>query len=310
MLVLFSYIIEQPVLPCSESDREGQAVSEPVLVFAPENIAPAIREMESLFKAKEPGHTVDVRSASDKEHIYDIAQLQKKPAVLILSDEQLIEKFLGNYINWYVKFAYDKIVLGYTPKSRAAGLINEKNWQEILGRQNIRLGRMDEKISTLGYRTLIFLGLAKDYYQSDFEKIGNNFSADNIFSSEKELHFLLLANDIDYIFDYLSSVLQYKLSYITFPPEIDFGSQEFKEKYRQAGITIGDRTLNGNLIEYIITVPECAEHHKGGMKFLKVFFSAEGRAILKKYNLSVNLPSFINLKGSRQELEEIETILR
>jgi molybdate/tungstate transport system substrate-binding protein len=236
-------------------------------------------------------------------HLKDI------PDVLILSDEALVDMFLSEAISWYVRFAYDSIVLAFTDKSPHASLISKDNWAGVIEGKDVRLARMDEKISALGYRTLIFLELAEKYYHRDFSGVRNNFLPANIFSSEKELHFLLLANDLDYIFDYLSNARRYKLNYISFPSEINLSDDSFRANYAKSKVIVSKQEFNGAPIRYIVTIPNDAKHHKGGQKFLETFFSKDGMAILKKYNFSLMQPFLVDIGNTNNEVEWMNKVL-
>ena len=303
-LVFIFFILKGDVYSCGpEIKREPIEV---ITIFCPENFAPLIKELRSIFEKKYPRHTIYAPEASDLENIYDILHFKKIPDVLILSDDSLIDKFLSSYIDWYIVFACDKIVLAFKENSKYSAVINEKNWYKIISQKDVRLGRMSEKNSSLGYRTLMVLDLACKFYPQ-FNNL--NFLPQNIFSTEKELNFLLLAGDLDYIFDYLSSAKKYKFRYITLPAQIDLSSCKFKENYAQAKLNLGGRILKGAPIHYIITIPNSVMYPERGLKFLKIMFSKEGKEMLKKYKIQIIKP-YLEVINKTSILKDIEEILK
>lgn len=283
---------------------------EEITIFCPENMVSSIMKMRPVFEKNFPGHTIYAPESSDLENIYDIIHFNKTPDILILSDESLLEKFLFSYIDWYIIFASDRIVLAFTENSKYSSKIDENNWYKIIARGDVKPARMNERISTLGYRTLMALNLAENYYRQDFDNLYRNFLHQNVFSSEKELNFLLLANDLDYIFDYLSAAKRYKFRYITLPAQIDLSSKEFKEDYAQAEITLGDNILTGRPIRYLITIPNNVTYPQRGLKFLRVMFGKQGKEILKNHKIQIAGPYLQIINKTSGVLEDVEEILR
>ena len=288
--------------------RERECI-EGITIFCPENFVSIIRELRPVFKRVYPGYTIYAPEASDLENIYDITHFKKNPDVLILSDDSLIRGFLSAYIDWYIIFAGDRIVLAFTEDSRYSSLVDENNWYEIVSKSGVRLARANERISTLGYRTSMVLDLAKDYYQEDLNKLYKNFLPQNIFSSEKELNFLLLTGDLDYIFSYLSTAKKCKFRYIILPDQIDLGSEEFEEDYAQAEITIGKNILRGSPSRYVITIPNNVTSPERGLKFLTTIFGREGREILKNHGFQVTERHLQIINSSSDLLESVKKIL-
>jgi len=305
-LTFIFFILEENVYSCGpEIKREPIEV---ITIFCPENFVPLIKELRSIFEKKYPRHTIYAPEASDLENIYEILHFRKIPDVLILSDDSLIDKFLSSYIDWYIVFAYDRIVLAFKENSKYSAMINEKNWYKIIAQKDVRLGRMSEKNSPLGYRTLMILDLADDFYPQ-FNSLYKNFLPQNIFSTEKELNFLLLAGDLDYVFDYLSSAKKYKFRYITLPAQIDLSSDEFKENYARTEISLGEKILKGTPIHYIITIPNNVMYPERGLKFLKIMFGKQGKEILKKYKIQIIKP-YLQVINKTSILKDIEEILK
>lgn len=306
--LIFHFAFYEYSYACGE-DIKREAVEE-TTIFCPESIAAALKEMRGIFEENNPGHTSYVVEASDLENIYDMCHFKKTPDVVVFSDESLIEKDVSAFIDWYICFASDRIVLAFTNKSKYNSEINEHNWYNIISKKDVIAARANEKISSLGYRTLMMLDLAENYYHQDFSNIHRNFSSQNIFSTEKELTFLLLSADLDYVFTYLSSALQYDLKYIALPDEIDLGCQEFKNNYSLSQVIRGNEVFTGCPIHYVISVPNSVKYPERGSKFLKTMFSKEGIAILQKHKIRLIEQVFHKRNESLKSPEGIEDILK
>lgn len=284
LLFFLFFLLTENVYSCGPETIEREPIEE-ISIFCPENLTSLIKEMRGIFEKNYPGHTIYAAEASDLENIYDILHFNKTPDVLILSDDSLVEKFLSSYVGWYIIFAYDRVILAFSEESKYSSKIGENNWYKIIAQKDVILARMNEKMSPLGYRTIMVLNLAQDYYQQDFNDLFQNFSPQNIFSTQKELNLLLLSADLDYTFNYLSSAEKYKFRYITFPAQIDLS------------------------FRYIITIPNNVAYPERGMKFLKVMFSRQGQEILKRFKVQVMKPSLIIINKSSKIPEGIEKFL-
>ncbi|MDP2038338.1 MAG: substrate-binding domain-containing protein, partial [Ignavibacteria bacterium] len=153
------------------------------------------------FKKENPGVEVLREIAGSRECARKISELKKPCDVFASADYLVIDQLLiPDYADWNLKFATNEMTITYTPKSRRAKEINQKNWYEILLDENVNIGRADPNADPCGYRTVLSLKLADLYYKKGFSK--KILSKDNEYIRPKEVDLLALleAGEVDYIF--------------------------------------------------------------------------------------------------------------
>ena len=57
-----------------------------------------------------------------------------------------------------------RMIVGYTDRSKHSAEIDSTNWPRILSEKGVEVGRPDPNTAPAGYRTLLMLQLAEDYY--------------------------------------------------------------------------------------------------------------------------------------------------
>jgi molybdate/tungstate transport system substrate-binding protein len=186
-------------------------------------------------------------------------------------------------------------------------------------------------IDALGYRALMTMQLAENYYGNStifnnlvtrnfnppissvpnegnftivvpkvLEPKGNNVI---LRASSIQLIPLLESGTIDYCFLYLSNARQYGFQFVEFQDEINLGNPQFESFYNHVTVrfehqrfaTIGlDR--EGKTIYYGLTIPTNAAHADLAVDFIKFLLSEEGRGILESVWHPVFLPSYTDNK--------------
>jgi molybdate/tungstate transport system substrate-binding protein len=224
---------------------------------------------------------------------------------------------LGPYADWYIKFATNKLGIAFTDTSLYASEITADNWYEIISRPDVRIGLANPSIDALGYRALMVVQLAEDYYGDDtiFEKlIVNNFAAgfevaqtndvsvikvpellkptqNRIFlrSYSIQLLALLESGEVDYAFEYESVAKQRGLRFLELPQAIDLSSQNYTDQYKQVRVELEFQRFaevvpefEGTPIIYGITIPGNAPHQQEAIKFLEYLIGQEGQHIFNE----------------------------
>jgi molybdate/tungstate transport system substrate-binding protein len=247
--------------------------------------------------------------------IRKITELNQLPDVLFVADSLAIKnRLMPEYADWYIKFYQDRIVLAYSDKSKYTNEINKRNWYQVL----LRFGYANPNLAPVGYRTLMSWQLADLYYKEEiehksiYESLKGSCPADNIMPDVAELLNLLESLSLDYAFVYESTAKQHNLKYIQLPKEIDLGSDEFSEFYKQAKVEISTKkntqkeTLAGAPITFGLTILKGAANTKGAIEFVKFFLGPVGRKILdSNYQTMLNPPLAYNAKNIPEELKPI-----
>ena len=255
-----------------------------------------------------------------------MTELQEDVDVAAVADSQLVHLLMydtplpdknGTYADWCIDFAGNSLGLAYTDKSRYAAEINTGNWNRILSRPEVKIGFSDPRIDSLGYRALMLLQLASDYYKDNhlMEKIIGDGSSSGLNISTQtglttiivpeiwkpisnrvilrtyslQVLSLLESGDVDYSFEYESVARQHGFKFITLPLSINLSSAQYESEYQQVRVKMEyqrfasvNPEFKGSQIVYGITIPNNAPHPVEAEKFLEFLLGPDGREILNK----------------------------
>lgn len=309
-----------------------------------------LQSVETSFETAHPNINVEIEGHGTIQVIRHVTELNEKIDLLLVADYSLIPRMMyttkvpnsqDNFANYYIRFATNSIVLAYSSQSKYASEITPGNWYSILARPDVTLGFANPQYDAIGYRALMAIQLAEDYYEEQglFHDIVTanldppissipNGSNHTIYvpivqepnsnklilrASEVDLIALLQSGHLDYSLIYLSNAKQYNFSYIELPNEINMGSPEHQNNYeriqvtfehqRYATITL-DRT--GETIYYGLTIPKNAPNPDLATEFIKFLLAGQGEAAFKSAYHPVFNPSFAdNLPALPEDLQAI-----
>ncbi len=201
------------------SDRE-------IIVFHAGSLAVPLTRLADEYQESNPGTRILLEAAGSLVCARKITELAKPCDIMASADYQIIDEMLiPGFAGWNLGFATNEIVIAYTEKSKASGLINSNNWIELLLRDDIIYGRSDPDSDPCGYRTLLALKLGEKYYnQPELMKTFENKDRNFIRPKETDLIALLETGALDYIFQYKSVAVQHSLKYLELPDEINLGN--------------------------------------------------------------------------------------
>jgi molybdate/tungstate transport system substrate-binding protein len=307
------------MISCGSGERKVQLkISNAASLIVP------LQAMEKEFESKYPNIDVMLEGHGSLQVIRSVTELGENVDLAAVADYQLVPLLMypaqmpenrGPYADWCIEFATNKLGIAYTTDSMYSTEISAQNWYEILSRPDVRIGLADPRIDSLGYRALMAIQLAQNYYKDNtlFEKlIIDNFSAGfevvnaqgvttikipqlvkptqqriSLRSYSIQLLALLESGDIDYGFEYESVDKQRGLMFLELPPEIDLSSLDYAGQYKKVRVelrfqrfaTIEPR-FEGTQIIYGITIPRNAPHPREAEKFLEFLLGPDGQRIL------------------------------
>jgi molybdate/tungstate transport system substrate-binding protein len=269
ILLVFSLV------SCQNTGKENRLV-----VFHAGSLSLPMKALADSFTVLHPKIQFRMEAAGSVDCARKITELGRSCDLLASADYQVIEQLLipeHAYMNQ--PFAVNSMVIAFTERSRRADEINSMNWPEMLLSPDVFFGRSDPHADPCGYRTVLVLQLAEDYYRDkpvtrpfgvkDFTEKDRRF----IRPKEVDLLALLGNHSIDYIFIYKSVALQHKLRYLELPDEINLGNQSMATHYAQASLKIrggspsDSVTVKGTPIVYSYTIPLNAENPELAKKF-------------------------------------------
>ena len=281
----------------NEHGGEGRTL----VAFNAGSLARPMRAALDSFAARE-GVTVLQESAGSLESARKLTELGKIPDVIALADEEVFPQLLmPKHAAWYARFAHNRMVLAYGPRSRGAEGITGDNWWRVILRPDVETGRADPQRDPNGYRTLLVAQLAEHHYAQPglAARLLLAMPERNVRASETDLVGLLQAGELDYIWSYESMARAQGLSYVRLPDAIDLSTPAESASYERASVTVlgtrGDSvTFRGRPIVYAVSVPHGAPHPDVAERFLRFLLSADGRRVLRAEGLdALDAPSVI-----------------
>jgi molybdate/tungstate transport system substrate-binding protein len=232
--------------------------------------------------------TVQRESGASLEHARKITDLGRVPDVILLADPEVFPQLLmPAYVAWYAELARNRMIIGYTDRSRYAAQIDSTNWLTILTRPDVQVGLPDPDLAPAGYRTLLLLALAGRYYHDPGlrARVLGNAPRKNMRPNAAELAALLQTGELDYIFDYESVAAAYGFHALHLPTAIDLGDPSLASQYAKASVRVRGRggdsiTFVGAPILYALAVPRNAPHPEAAARLAAFILSAQGRRLM------------------------------
>jgi len=274
---------------CAVAPQVG--AGDKLIIFHAGSLSIPFKDMAKAFELQHPGVKVLREAAGSRTCARKITDLGRPCDVMASADYSVIEELLiPEYASWNISFATNEMAIMYRSDSKYAGEINGRNWYRILLRKGVQYGHSDPNSDPCGYRSQLVWQLAEKYYNVPglYERLKKGCPLRNIRPKETDLIALLEAGQIDYLFIYRSVCLQHGMPFVKLPDQINLGSFEYAEFYKQARIKISGKTP-GSFIEkrgkpmiYGITIPGNATHPALAVDFVSFLLGPEGRKIMKR----------------------------
>ncbi len=251
-----------------------------LIIFHAGSLTVPFEKIIDGFKKENPNVEVLKEIAGSRECARKISEIKKPCDVFASADYLVIDQLLiPTFTEWNLKFATNEMTITYSPKSRRAKEINQKNWYEILLDEKVNIGRADPNADPCGYRTVLSLKLADIYYKKNLsERI---LEKDNEYIRPKEIDLLALleAGEVDYIFLYRSVAEQHGLKYLTLPDQVNLKKAELEEHYKQVSVELSGKkpgekiTQAGASMVYGVTIPKNSPNPELAKKFVHYLMS-------------------------------------
>lgn len=279
-----------------DSEAEGTLV-----VFNAGSLAHPLRAALDSFARRE-GITLAQESAGSLETARKITELHRIPDIVALADEEIFPRLLmPEHVEWYARFARNRLVLAHTDRSRHAGEITADTWIGVLERPGVQVGRSDPDLDPAGYRTLLLFDLAERHYADPglADRLLAAAPQRNVRPKEVELTGLLQAGELDYVWTYESVAQAAGLRYLRLPDRIDLGSSTDSAFYAGASVHVAGRTpgdtleLRGRPIAYALGVPRGAPHPVLAARAAAFLLSPEGARLMRSARLDVMEPAAV-----------------
>jgi molybdate/tungstate transport system substrate-binding protein len=284
-LLLFAFIIT------SYSQNRSGVVKGELIIFHAGSLSVPMKEVAAAFNKTYPNVKVLLESAGSVASARKITDLGRPCDIMASADYAVIDNMLiPKYSDWNIRFVSNELSIVFHDKSRYAEKINAKNWYELLMNPDVAFGRADPNSDPCGYRTVLMLQLAEQYYKKP--GLAQSFMGKDLNymrPKEVDLIALLETNSIDYIFLYRSVAIQHKLNYLVLSDEINLKSPVFASNYATVSTEINGKApgqkerIKGEPMIYGVTMLRDAPNKEAAIAFLTFLLTKEkGIKIMEK----------------------------
>ena len=252
------------VLVLSACERSPEPPKPPISIFAAASLARPLRVLTDSFHRR-ARISSQAELGGSLEQVRKITELGRIPDALMLVDDDVIAALMPTHLDWYVRFATNRVVVAYTARSKHADSIAADNWWQVLSRHDVVVGRADPNVAPAGKHALSLLRRAEMYYKKPGlgDRLIAQASLKYMRPNATELAALLETGDVDYILDYESVARQYGFQFVTLPEDLAIA------------------------VLYGISVPRSAAHFQEGVDFVAFVLSDEGKRILRDASVNV-----------------------
>lgn len=272
----------------SDDRSKGSTSPDTAVVYLAASLTKPLQAALDTF-ARRNNVVVLRESGASLEHARKITELGRVPDVIALADVEVFPQLLmPAHVSWYAEFARNRMIIGYTDRSRHASEIDSLDWPRILSMPDVQVGRPDPDLAPAGYRTLITLRLAERYYGMPglSARVLANAPPRNMRPNAAELAALLQTGELDYVFDYESVAAAYGFKALHLPAAIDLGDPTQANAYAAARVRVKGKqkdsvTFIGSPIVYALSVPQGAPHAAAARALATFLLSAEGRRMMR-----------------------------
>ncbi len=286
-----------------------------LVIYAASSLAGQMNATAAKFESEHPNVNVQIKYGGSSDLINQITSLNQSVDIMASADYGLINKnLMPNYTTYNLKNGRNEIVIAYTDKSKNSSQINGDNWYQIFSQSNVTVGIADPNSAPAGYRGVMMIQLAGNYY-NDSTLFNNLIEQNTAISSTQngtntvinsptdinpsskivvrpavgDLMPVLQSGAVDYVLVYKSDADQLKSSgvkYITLPPELALSNTTYEPIYKNISITQfsgTNKSKNVTLtpIVYGITILKNAPHQQLATEFLQLLLSSQGVQITK-----------------------------
>jgi molybdate/tungstate transport system substrate-binding protein len=280
-------------MPFAYAAVQEEKVPARLTVFYAAGLNTAMDQAFKEFKKIHPEAEITGESSGTLLAIRKITELKKQADIIFVADALSIKNMLmPEYADWYISFYKDRVVLAHTDRSKYTNEIDAGNWYKILARPDVRFGYANPNLAPIGYRTLMTWQLADLFYKeklndkSIYETLKEKCPKEHIMPDVAEMLHILESLFLDYGFVYESTARQHNLKYIRLPEQIDLGSEEYADLYKQVSVEVTSNktgkteTIKGSPVIFAFTILKDSPNYPEALEFARFFLGPDGQKIL------------------------------
>ena len=279
-----------------ETLLDSNIVQGNLIVFHAASMTYSLNKIIAAYEQEFPHVNVIPKAYGSRTAALKIAKQNNNCDVLISSDYQVIKSLLiPDFAKWYISFAGDEMVIAYTDSSKKAEEINPENWYSILMSKEVLFGRSDPDSDPSGYRSVICIKLAENYYDEEGMRDNLLFKDKKFIKSKtSEIIHLLKSKKVDYIFTYKSIAQQKGFHFVELPEQINLSLTSQNFTYSTASVKVSSKkpgkyiTRKGEAIRYALTEIKNSSNPKAAISFIQFYITrSKGLKLLLDNNISI-----------------------
>lgn len=291
-------------LSCGKRTEE---TAEVVTVF----LAPALSPVwDAVWQEAEKQLNIELRSEVSGSQVVcrKVTELGRESDLLLVADNRLFQKIASSHTNFRIDFAHDEVVLGVGIRAKRVDEA-EENWIPVLLDEQVRLGRVDENLGPIGYRTLLVWKLQE---LSGHPGLTEQLMAktEKVVEHVGHLATNLKAGDIDYGFLYRTTCIKHDIRFIPLNPQINLGTAE--SDYSKAQVSFKtlesgqevDVAVKGAPITYSLSIPTNAPNNEKAVALVR-YLLHNAQEQFGMYGFTFFTPKFYGTQEDFAQFDEI-----
>ena len=153
-----------------------------------------------------------------------VTELGRQSDLMMVADNRLFKQIASSHTTFRIDFAHDEVVLGIGIRAKRVDDA-EDDWVSVLLGEKIRLGRVDEDLGPIGYRTLLVWKLKEMLgHPGLMEDLKNK--TEKVVEHVGHLATHLKTGDIDYGFLYRTTCIKHDIRFISLDKQINLGTTD------------------------------------------------------------------------------------
>ncbi len=258
-----------------------------VVVFHAASLSSVLSLAKHRLMIAQPDLDIRLEPSAEQVVARKLSELNGQADLVVTADAWTIESMLmPKYADFSLRVATQELVLAYKDHSRYTAEVSKDNWQEVLRRPEVTLGRVDAELDPIGVQTLWaaeLAGLSADL----FEKV----RPEHVARDGEELLSFLETRAVDYAFVTRNLAEDHRLKFIALPPAVNLADPALALRYAEVSIPVsgkGQRAPQrraGTPAYVALTIPKSATNPRDAALLAAHLASEEGQQVLLRHNL-------------------------
>jgi molybdate/tungstate transport system substrate-binding protein len=263
-----------------------------LVVFHASSLSRVFDDLARQLEARQPRLVVRLEPSGSQVAARKVSEQGLRADVVAVADDAILRRLLvPAHAPEVVVFATNELVLAHLAHSQGTEEVSEASWPQVLERDGVRLGRVDEDLAPLGYHTLLAWQLAEAVLGAPglAGRLRERCARQHVTHDEAELLALLEARALDYAFLYRSTAEDHRLKVTRLPDTVNLSRPEAAASYARASVEVTMASgqppvrVAGRAITAALAVPADAPNPAAARAFVELLSSEVGRRTLERH---------------------------